>query len=84
MQVPKVTELGRNLKRVDIENYTFWYSYDTLVAFVVSGHNLVVHENIWSNTTGKHLNVIDGGRKDERVDTDTFQRLLQELVIRSN
>src|SRR5581483_3963246 len=62
-----------------VGSFTFWYSYDTLVAFQVPGHPRIVCENIWSTTTGKHLNSIDPDKKN-RVDRETFERLVKELV----
>ena len=55
-----------------------WFSYDTPVAFVDSDGEKFVHENVWSNTTGKHLNAIDGGgsAKKSRVPSDEFERQL--------
>lgn len=71
---------GVHTLRFDIGGYTFWYSYKTLVAFRAPSHPLVVHQNDWGPTTGKHLNAIDGGKKTSRVDADTFKRLLKDLV----
>lgn len=69
-----------NTLRFDMGGFTFWYSYKTLVAFRVPGHPIVVSENRWTQTTAKHLTLIDGGRPKERVDEDTFNRLLDKLV----
>ena len=44
--------------------FIYYFSYDTLVAFHHTNSGLVVRENIWGNTTGRHLNDIDGGAKD--------------------
>lgn len=68
--------------RFDFGGYTLWYSYKTLVAFRAPNHPLVVSENVWTPTTGKHLNMIDGGEKKNRVDHQTFQRLVSELLRR--
>lgn len=57
---------------------SFWFSYRTLVAFKVPGGSLVVRENDWGPTTGKHLNWIDRGDKSSRVDAETFGRLYRE------
>ncbi len=76
----KSENYGAHTLRFDIGGYTFWYSYRTLVAFRAPGHPLVVHTNVWTKTTAKHLTMIDGGRPDERVDSETFARLLKELV----
>jgi hypothetical protein len=56
----------------------FWFSYDTLVAFQKGFDPKVVIKNYWKNTTGKHLNAIDGGNKKSRVDFETFDRLYAE------
>lgn len=66
----------------DARGMNFYYSYKTLVAFSGGKHGLVVHENVWGNTTGKHLNWIDGGDKKSRVSSDRFDELLaDELAI---
>lgn len=41
-----------------------YYSYETLVAFTDLKGNHYVRQNEWGNTTGKHLNLIDGGTKE--------------------
>lgn len=41
-------ELGKTL--------TVWFSYGTPVAFAVPGLGRIKSENVWSRTTGKHLN----------------------------
>jgi hypothetical protein len=71
---------GAHTLRFDIGPYTFWYSYKTLVAFHAPGHPRVVCENVWTPTTGKHLNMIDKGDKKSRVDEQTFKRLVKELL----
>ena len=55
-----------------------YYSYKTPVAFRVGGV-LIVRENTWGPTTGKHLNAIDGGDKDakkRRLGSDAFELAL--------
>lgn len=49
--------------RIDIGSVTLWYSYTTVIAFKVAGQPVVVHENDWTRTTGKHLNLIDKDKK---------------------
>lgn len=63
----------------DVEIY---FSYRTPVAFRAEG-KLVVRENNWGVTTGKHLNSIDGGsraRKEARVSGERFRELLAEVL----
>jgi hypothetical protein len=63
--------------RVDFGFVSVWFSYETAIAFQFEGRPVVVHENIWSQTTGKHLTAIDGG-KGLRVPQTTFERLWSE------
>jgi hypothetical protein len=62
----------------DAEGNTFYFSYKTLVAFRPARGSIVVHTNDWGNTTGKHLNWIDGGDKYNRVNSLDFERLFYE------
>ena len=71
---------GAHCLRVDLPNVTVWFSYKTMVAFRVRGHERVVRENSWGPTTGKHLNAIDGGDKKARVSGEEFERLWNEQM----
>ena len=62
--------------------FELYFSYTTVVAFHEQGHKIVVSQNIWSVTTGRHLNEIDGGEKEDRVDSNTFQEKLNEAFER--
>lgn len=58
-----------------------YYSYRTPVAFKTHGH-VVVRENDWGPTTGKHLNAIDGGSREarkKRVPREAFELMLSHL-----
>ena len=44
-----------------------YFSYDTPVAFRAAASGLVVRQNDWHTTTGKHLNWIDGGSKEAKA-----------------
>lgn len=59
----------------------FYFSYKTLVAFRVPGYGLVVSDNVWGPTTGKHLNWIDGGAKDARLSRTKFEAKAKEALI---
>lgn len=52
-----------------------YFSYRTPVAFQ-SRERLVVRENDWGPTTGKHLNAIDAGNKKARIAGAEFEKLL--------
>lgn len=69
---------GENALAVQIGELTVYFSYETVVAFRSPKTGLVVSENVWSTTTGKHLNAI--GPKDMRIDNEEFQILLNETL----
>jgi hypothetical protein len=52
--------------RDENNGFTYYFSYSTLVAFQHTLSGLVVRANAWGNTTGKHLNAIDGGSKEAK------------------
>lgn len=59
------------------------FSYETCVAFAVSGEGWVVSENIWSKTTGKHLNQEVGFiPKSQRIPNEEFRRRLGIILDR--
>lgn len=63
---------------VTVGNVTLWFSYRTVVAFSTPETGLVVRENDWKGTTGKHLNWIDGGNKiagpmDDKASSEAIQ-----------
>jgi hypothetical protein len=65
---------------------TVWFSYQTPIAFRSIHHNgyeMVVRENDWGPTTGKHLNWIDDGNKDSRIPGDEFEKLLSGVMSQS-
>ena len=72
---------GVNALAVSVGALDVYFSYRTPVAFRTPGR-LVVRENDWGPTTGKHLNWIDDGDKDARVSGAEFERLLSEEIER--
>lgn len=83
--IPTILTLRRNLTHVDVgQGLELWYSYRTVVAFRHVdryGARVVVRENDWGPTTGRHLNEIDGGSKDARslrIAAAEFERRLLE------
>jgi hypothetical protein len=73
---------GAHCLRVDVGPLRVWFSYETPVAFHKDGGEKVVRRNDWSTTTGKHLNLIDGGGKAQksRVTGVEFERLYAEAM----
>lgn len=60
---------------------TLVFSYQTIVAFAVSGEGWTVSENVWSQTTGKHINQ-ETPHMAERVPHAEFQARLEALLKR--
>jgi len=89
MQVKLFRPVMRNTSLVGVsfkDNNNNWFelyfSYTTIIAFHERGRKIVVSQNIWSSTTGRHLNEIDDGEKEDRVDYNTFQKQLDEALER--
>lgn len=79
---PKLKTLSPNLTEVSIGLIDYYFSYETCVAARLPGMGLVVSQNVWSKTTGKHLNTIDGGSADakaKRQPSGTFDAILAGL-----
>lgn len=73
---------GAHTLRVTMGSLTVWFSYDTPVAFAWEGA-IVVRENPWGPTTGKHLTLIDGGSKEakkRRVSGEVFEDALEKAL----
>lgn len=76
----KLKQIAPNLTGVEIgNNLTVYFSYETPVAFSFNGR-VTGSENIWSQTTGKHLNMIPGNVEENRVSFDVFERSLNQLL----
>lgn len=70
------------LRFIDADGNSFWFSYQTLVAFCKPGAGKFVRQNDWSTTTGKHLNAIDGGNKKRRLSGEAFEAKFAECFGR--
>lgn len=62
---------GTNTTMIKFGPSVYYFSYKTLIAFKVPGRILVIRENVWGNTTGKHLNAINSD-KSRRVGLKRF------------
>lgn len=70
---------GAHTQAVQIGTLTLYFSYNTVIAFKDRFFPLVVSENVWSVTTGKHLNWIDSD-KENRVPNSEFEDKLSEVL----
>ena len=73
---------NKSLYYVEQGNNTIYYSYNTCVA-VTNSVGTYVSENVWSVTTGKHLNRIEeitGSNKEYRMKYNDFR----DFCIKNN
>lgn len=73
-----------NAMQVEVGDLCLWFSYRTVVAFSAPGTGIVVRQNDWKGTTGKHLNWIDGGNKKSRLASQDFEKKLSEMLKKHN
>lgn len=64
-----------NFSIVHLNGAAFFFSYETCIAFQTVDQGTVISENVWSRTTGKHLNWIDAD-KSRRVPHSEFEHKL--------
>lgn len=78
--IPTIEKSMSNLTVFTAKGVTYWFSYETLVAFHVQGEGLPsVIQNQWGTTTAKHLNSIDGGHKPSRLTPEEFATALARI-----
>ena len=89
MKLPEISSYGNyesdnygaHTLCVDFDSFRLYYSYKTIVAFYDSVLGLVVCENRWGVTTGKHLNWIQSDKK-KRVKSEQFDTMLKAMLER--
>lgn len=69
-----------NLTVWEIGDLKLFFSYSEIVGFRTEKTGLKVCKNIWSKTTGKHLNTIDDGNKKGRLKYDEFKKELKKTL----
>lgn len=70
---------GAHALMVDIGRVRLYFSYQTVIAFHDDVSGLVIRENDWSTTTGKHLNAINPDKK-KRISGEQFEKELSALL----
>lgn len=69
-------EFNGNLTTVYLgRKVTLFFSYETVVAYAVSGEGTFKSENVWSLTTGKHLKSIPA----HEIPHDQFEARVEKL-----
>ena len=74
---------GSHTQAINIGKLTLYFSYDTVVAFSHPDTGTVVCENVFSRTTGKHLNWLEPD-KSKRVKYEEFKKKLDEILEKHN
>jgi hypothetical protein len=70
-----------NLTLLKIGDLEVAFSYNTVVAFQKADGPWVISENVWSQTTGRHLSWLPGGSdKKNRMPYSDFQIALKEAT----
>lgn len=77
----RLTYPQRNTKQIDVSvgNLTLNFSYETVIAFNSPFSGFWISENVWSVTTGRHLNEIHPD-KSLRIPNDVFKQKLSEVL----
>jgi len=70
---------GVNALCVEIGNLELFFSYKTVVAYRTIEDGVVICENVWGTTTGKHLNWICRD-KSRRLPYAEFEKRLSKLL----
>lgn len=65
---------------VTINNIELLFSYETVVAYRVAGSGWVASENVWSQTTGKHISQTTGIKPVDRTPRAQFQSQLAHYL----
>lgn len=71
---------GTHALAMEIGGLTIFFSYETPIAFRIGGE-LVIRENDWGGTTGKHLNWINREKK-IRISAGEFEGKLEEQITK--
>ena len=77
----ELTTVSTNLTKFSLGNLDIYFSYNTAVAFEDSQANLVISQNQWSSTTGKHLSYISKDVSD-RIPYDQFTKELEKAIAK--
>lgn len=79
-EILSLERLSNSLQVLTVGRLKLYYSYKTVVAYETDSKK-VVCENVWSKTTGKHLNMIDPIHE-TRQREDVFKRTLAHTLER--
>ena len=73
--VPQVYAISPNFTRVYVNGITYFYSYNSLIAFLVRHGDMFVCKRKWSRTTSNHLSILKTGKHVE-LNEEEFIKLV--------
>ena len=76
--LPGIDNKKPNFTKVYIGRNTFYFSYQTCIAAWNSEKGLIISANVWGNTTGKHLNMVNSD-KTKRIPNSEFCEIVRDL-----
>lgn len=76
---PNIYKPMPNLVIVSIPEVDYYFSYETCIAVRLRG-DLIISENIWSVTTGKHLNYVSRDHS-IRIDNEKFNIIINGIKL---
>ena len=74
-------KMNNKLTIIDLKGVKLYFSYSTIVAFRQQGE-VTISKNIWSKTTGKHLNYINSN-KDIRINNKKFKKNITNKLYKA-
>ena len=70
---------GDNNKVVIIGDLKLYFSYQTVIAFEVVDNGIIISENVFSQTTGAHINAIEPD-KTKHINRKEFESMLDAFM----
>lgn len=78
MKVTVSKRCNNKLTTVEIDHIKLFVSYETVIGFETPETGRILSENIWSQTTNKHLFQL--GPKEDRIPHDKFTKELDKIL----
>ena len=77
---PEIQSEGPNQTTIFLPGVTLFYSYETIIGYSTPETGRVLTENIYSQTTGKHINHLDPHKKYPRQPRPVFETQLSYIL----
>lgn len=76
----KLIEVMNNMHQISIAGYTYFFSYETPIAFKPHGSPAYVTQNMWGKTTGKHINYIKEHYDHIQISKQEFDEAMAMMI----